>query len=51
MNTTTRKQLGLPPMPVNANHHKSNPIGIAALFALGIAVGFGIAILVFTFAL
>jgi len=50
MNTTTRKTLGLPPMPVNANYRNTPPmVGIFALYSLGIATGFGMAILAFTF--
>lgn len=53
MNTTTRKQLGLPEMPVNANYKHSTPpiLGIIAVYGFGIATGFGISILVYAFAL
>jgi len=54
MTTQTRKQLGLPEMPVNANFRKEvTPpvVGILALYAFGIATGFGISILVYAFAL
>jgi hypothetical protein len=50
MNTTTRKQLGLPPSPVNANRYKTPPVvGVFALYAFGVVTGLGIAILAFTF--
>jgi len=54
MNTQTRKQLGLPEMPVNANFRKEvNPplVGVLALYAFGIATGFTLSILVYAFAL
>ena len=50
MNTNTRKLMGLPPMPVNANYRNTPPLmGIFALYAFGIATGFGVSILTFTF--
>jgi tetrahydromethanopterin S-methyltransferase subunit B len=50
MNSPTSKQLGLPPMPVNANRHKTPPVvGIFALYAFGVVTGLGIAFLAFTF--
>jgi hypothetical protein len=52
MNTTTRKQLGLPEMPVNANYKQAEPpiLGIIAVYAFGIVTGLGAAFLAFTFA-
>jgi hypothetical protein len=52
MNTTTRKQLGLPEMPVNANHKQVDPpiLSIIAVYAFGIVTGLGVAFLAFTFA-
>jgi len=52
MNTETRKLMGLTEMPVNANYHKQPPVvGIAALFAFGFATGFGIATIIYVYAL
>jgi hypothetical protein len=52
MNTTTRKQLGLPEIPVNANYKQVDPpiLGIIAVYAFGIVTGLGAAFLAFTFA-
>ena len=57
MNTETRKQLGLPEMPVNANH-KREPImayetppaaGMFALYAAGVVSGIFLAVIAFLF--
>lgn len=49
MTTKTRTKLGLPPAPVNNNHHReayqvSNAAGMFALFAFGVVTGIAIAI-------
>jgi hypothetical protein len=55
-NTDRRAALNLPPVPLNDNHKqpmiKVEPlplIGVLAVYGFGMATGFGIAMLAFTF--